>query len=450
MKTFSDEDNIPGEVGRETDDQPVIHSARQEESQEPDQLLKLEPPVLEAALRVDPLFPGPQEPAVSAAASRPLFQCEQCGANFPSGRQLSQHMRRSCGALLTGSSSPSVVALGSSKYTCDTCGVSLANRTSLELHLRSHTGYRPFACDKCDKTFTSAGYLRQHSVFHNAAKEFECEVCGKRYQNANSLHQHRKDSHSSPPKVACPDCGKIFAAVRYLTEHQTRKHSASFRRPACPVCGKTFAGRTELATHQTMHTGERPFGCNFCGKRFRLKSVLCMHIRSHAGERSAVCDTCGKRFLQASDLNKHKLAAHSGEKPFSCEICARPFARRDYLKAHMKVHQQQHHLAEENGINNGMTVKRMPRTRKVAGRNRNMVEMMEMSSPVEDAGRSRSDGVYSPDIEQSLILDVPMALSSIVEGSETLLVVTNLDDSKDLVVEEFKSDSLMTDSSGFL
>jgi Zinc finger, C2H2 type/C2H2-type zinc finger len=215
------------------------------------------------------------------------------------------------------------------------------------------------------------------------------------------------------------------------------------------VCGKTFAGRTELATHQTVHTGKRPYVCNLCGKDFRLKGVLRMHARVHAGERRAVCDTCGKRFLQASDLNKHKLAAHSDEKPFACDICSRAFARRDYLKAHMKIHQQPAPLlADEHGFNPiGLGgVKRTSRTRKPRGRH----IAVDLMTAAEQETSEQPTG-YSPDIEESLILDdVPMALSSIVEGSETLLVVTNLDDSKDLVIEEFKSDSLMADGSGFL
>jgi uncharacterized Zn-finger protein len=415
---------------------------------EPEPLIALDP-LESAGLVVRLPFADTESPPAAAAldsGGESLFLCGQCGVNFPSARQLGQHTSKSacCRAAIGGPGS---------KFACDTCGLWLANKSTLELHLRSHAGYRPFACDKCDKTFTSATYLRQHSVFHNAAKEFECEVCGKRYQNANSLHQHRKDSHSSPAKVACPVCGKIFAALRYLTEHQTRKHSAGFQRPACPVCGKTFAGRAELATHQTVHTGERPYGCSLCGKRFRLKSVLRMHARVHAGERRAVCDTCGKRFLQASDLNKHKLAAHSGEKPFVCDLCSRPFARRDYLKAHMKVHQQPPPplLAEENGINPISIggVKRTARTRKP----RNSRHLTAVDMLTGNGEQEQEEAGYSPDdaIEQGLILDVPMALSSIVEGSETLLVVTNLDDSKDLVIEEFKAaDSLMNDTSSFL
>lgn len=474
-----------------------------------------------AAVVVNPLFLAPQPPQplpsstvlVDRAPPPPVvypFACAQCGTSFVTERQLLNHHSARCTpfgvtetSLVVATSTTPLPYLG--KYACSLCDLLLANKSSLELHMRSaHAGYRPFSCHQCTKSFTSAAYLRQHSVFHAADKAYECDMCGKRYQNANSLHQHRRDTHLSTSsssggavggKMSCPDCGKLFAALRYLTEHRARKHNANFRRPACVVCGKTFAGRTELATHATVHTGERPFRCERCGKTFRLRGVLRMHARTHDGndERSAVCDVCGKRFLQASDLNKHKLAAHSGEKPFACAVCGRAFARRDYLRGHMKVHQQlpteeetavvAAAIAADIVLESGFSVvSRRPfrPRRRIGGRrckNNNSLgagggairreeNTTSAQEEEEEDGMGSNGAAYTPpnmdhqsssSSSNSLMLeDVgPMTLRSIVEGSETLLVVTNLDSSatkeEELVIEEFKPDRVLADdSSAFL
>lgn len=96
-------------------------------------------------LVVEPLYLAPQSEQVEAAV--PVLQ-----ADGPPPVQAS----RCSGAetvILTAAETTATPPVG--KYACETCGMWLANKTSLEMHLRSHAGFRPFSCDKCEKTFTS-------------------------------------------------------------------------------------------------------------------------------------------------------------------------------------------------------------------------------------------------------------------------------------------------------
>ena len=248
--------------------------------------------------------------------------CVTCLKTFTSLKKLQSHMKR--------------VHPNKPSYKCAQCNQLLASMNSLEIHMRSHTGYRPFSCEECEKSFASFHFLTQHMEFHRKSKDYQCDICLKRYQNSNSLSQHKVDNHSNV-KFQCGSCLKLFSAKRYLKEHEKKKHSNFGSRFGCEFCGKALSGKNELKIHSRIHTGEKPFHCEECNKYFRAKSTFTIHMKSHSGTRNAVCDECGKRFIQRADLRKH-IRTHTGEKPFACLSCDRSFARKDYLLKHEKTH----------------------------------------------------------------------------------------------------------------
>ncbi|CAH2083263.1 unnamed protein product [Euphydryas editha] len=48
-------------------------------------------------------------------------------------------------------------------HVCDVCGKAYTTKKSLEGHLRTHTGERPFRCDKCPSTFGYEAALYNHN-----------------------------------------------------------------------------------------------------------------------------------------------------------------------------------------------------------------------------------------------------------------------------------------------
>ena len=50
------------------------------------------------------------------------------------------------------------------------CDKTLLTHGSFKIHMRSHTGDKPYQCIKCDETFSKQGNLKSHLKAHSEEK----------------------------------------------------------------------------------------------------------------------------------------------------------------------------------------------------------------------------------------------------------------------------------------
>ncbi|NXM67949.1 FOG1 protein, partial [Serilophus lunatus] len=203
------------------------------------------PAALHSDIQLLPQQAGMAAILATAVVNKDVFPCKDCGIWYRSERNLQAHLMYYCASRQSaGASSPALDEKPKETYPNERvcpfpqCKKSCPSASSLEIHMRSHSGERPFVCLICLSAFTTKANCERHLKVHTDTLNGVCHSCGFISTTRDILYSHLVTNHmicqpGSKGEVFSP--GSALPAAKPLTPGLSQPNNASLRKCSLPA-----------------------------------------------------------------------------------------------------------------------------------------------------------------------------------------------------------------------
>ncbi|CAJ1058655.1 zinc finger protein 260-like [Xyrichtys novacula] len=249
---------------------------------------------------------------------------------------------------------------------------SMAEPSQSSIHKAQPT--KKFSCAFCGKLCCSGSSLQDHMRIHTGEKPFTCRVCLKKFRSKQALKLHVMRLHKDQLNSGDTNGGFAWTEPLEATKdsvsnsddkrpHQVKKQTDGWQACgtratkgySCNLCSKLTKNRHLLIEHYRVHTREKPYECPGCHSRFRFRGQFTGHTKKCAqynfqgdqvklqwdevkiefDQEKFKCDVCGKKFLKRNVFKRH-MSTHNRDWHISCKVCGKGFIAEAFLKKHME------------------------------------------------------------------------------------------------------------------
>uniref|UniRef100_A0A8C7QGS0 Phospholipid-transporting ATPase n=1 Tax=Oncorhynchus mykiss TaxID=8022 RepID=A0A8C7QGS0_ONCMY len=250
------------------------------------------------------------------------------------------------------------------KHKCKYCGKTFGNDSGLQIHLRSHTGERPFKCNICGNRFTTKGNLKVHFQRHKekyphirmnphpVPEHLDNIPTSSGIPYGMSMPIEESNMVDMKPMLGIPSPGFHPSALQgFKPSFEGFKSDPFSQRPAssgsdgASISSNAFNHEMGSDQHHQVSNelmgalhhmnGKDPPGDHEGSETAKLQQMVDgLEKRTNDPNECYICH----RVLSCQSSLKMHYRTHTGERPYKCKICGRAFSTKGNLKAHYSVH----------------------------------------------------------------------------------------------------------------
>ncbi|XP_067854115.1 zinc finger protein ZFPM1 isoform X2 [Heptranchias perlo] len=246
------------------------------------------PASLHSDIQLLPQQAGMAAILATAVVNKDIFPCKSCGIWYRSERNLQAHLMYYCASRQKSTSTPTEEKLkepSPHERICPfpQCNKSCPSASSLEIHVRSHSGERPFVCLICLSAFTTKANCERHLKVHTDALNGVCHGCGFASTTRDILYSHLVTNHMVCQPGSKGDSYSPGTGLPALPLTGVKVGNPSLKCNQCEYIGDS---ESNLQQHGSLHVVQDTFQCNQCHEKLRNTAELTKHMEIHQGNES--------------------------------------------------------------------------------------------------------------------------------------------------------------------